>query len=190
MTISSYSWFSMWMGLEINLLSITPLLTTSKDKFSSEATLKYFMTQVLASMILLFSIMMILNFDEQTPNNQNLFFMLPMYTSIFIKMGAAPFHFWFPEVMEGLSWNNCLIMMTWQKIAPMIILINNLNLSTMIIIIVIISSSISSILGLNQISMRKILAYSSINHIAWMITSMLSMKLIWLIYFCIYSITL
>nr|AXS64989.1 NADH dehydrogenase subunit 2 [Cerambycidae sp. 2 KM-2017] len=186
--ISSYSWFSMWMGLEINLLSIIPLMSSQKNLFPSEAALKYFITQALASSILLFSIVMTLNTNELVPPSFNYFIMTIMNSSFFTKMGAAPFHAWFPEVMDGLDWNNCMIMLTWQKIAPMVLLMYSLQTSMFIITIVISSTIIGSILGLNQTSLRKIMAYSSINHIGWMIASMLNSQTIWMIYFSIYSV--
>nr|AXS66279.1 NADH dehydrogenase subunit 2 [Chrysomeloidea sp. 1 KM-2017] len=187
-TLSSYSWFGLWLGLEINLMSIIPLLTDTKNKFPAEAALKYFITQVIASLIFLFSSIMVMTKEEQISSMPMNLIMMMMYSSIFMKMGAAPFHAWFPEVLEGLNWMNCLIMLTWQKIAPMIILMNNFMLNKFIMMVIVSSLIISSILGLNQISMRKILAYSSINHIAWMISSMFQTKMIWFIYFTIYSL--
>nr|ATL15423.1 NADH dehydrogenase subunit 2 [Callosobruchus analis] len=186
--ISSYSWFSMWMGLEINLLSILPLMTNPKNLYPSEAAMKYFITQTLASLILLFSILLSMNTQEFIPQNSSNMLILMINSSLFLKAGAAPFHAWFPEVMEGLNWENCLLMMTWQKIAPMMILIHNLNMFLYLSWIILISTILGGIYGLNQISLRKILAYSSINHIAWMLASMLYFKMIWLLYFIVYSI--
>nr|YP_009995441.1 NADH dehydrogenase subunit 2 [Ochthebius nobilis]QNP09870.1 NADH dehydrogenase subunit 2 [Ochthebius nobilis] len=183
-SISSYSWLGMWMGLEINLLSIIPLFSNPKNMMNNEASLKYFITQALASTMLLFSIiMMSMNFMETWNNNFDLIF----NSSLLTKMGAAPFHFWFPEVMEGLNWSNCLLLLTWQKLAPMILIMYNKNMMFFIMIIMF-SMLISGFMGINQTSMRKILAYSSINHIGWMISSMLFMESMWMIYFITYSI--
>nr|YP_009073569.1 NADH dehydrogenase subunit 2 [Aeolesthes oenochrous]BAP59119.1 NADH dehydrogenase subunit 2 [Aeolesthes oenochrous] len=186
--ISSYSWFSMWMGLEINLLSIIPLLTDPKNVYPSESALKYFITQAMASSALLFSIIMSMNMTEFLPQNSNYWMMMIMNSALLTKMGSAPIHVWFPEVMEGLNWVNSLIMLTWQKIAPMVLLMYNNKMTTFMTFVIIFSSAISGIQGLNQISLRKILAYSSINHIGWMIASMLNSKTIWSIYFTIYTI--
>nr|ALO76466.1 NADH deshydrogenase subunit 2 [Pseudocolaspis sp. PSE01] len=185
-TVSSYTWLSMWLGLEINLLSIIPLFKKKNNMFPTEATLKYFIIQSMASTMFMFSMILNMNLIEQINNLTNKTVMIIFYTSILTKMGSAPFHAWFPEVLEGLSWMNCLIMLTWQKLAPMIILMQNFKLNPLMIIIIILSSTISGIIGLNQVSMRKIMAYSSINHIAWMISSMLSTKMIWILYFLIY----
>nr|QWB85638.1 NADH dehydrogenase subunit 2 [Tragosoma depsarium] len=186
--ISSYSWMSMWIGLEINLLSMIPLLSEAKNLYPSESALKYFMTQALASSILLFSVVTSLNISEYLTPEFNYFTPMILNSALLTKMGAAPFHAWFPEVMEGLSWPNCLIMLTWQKIAPMVLLMYNLNMTLFLTVTIMASSAISGILGLNQVSLRKIMAYSSINHIGWMISGMLNSQAIWFIYFLIYSI--
>nr|YP_009492417.1 NADH dehydrogenase subunit 2 [Dorysthenes paradoxus]AWI69834.1 NADH dehydrogenase subunit 2 [Dorysthenes paradoxus] len=185
--ISSYSWMSMWIGLEINLLSIIPLLSEQNNLYPSESALKYFITQALASAILLFSVILSLNISEY-PQFPNTFSMMILNSALFTKMGAAPFHAWFPEVMEGLNWNNSIIMLTWQKIAPMALLMYNPQMTTLLTSVIIMSTIVSGILGINQISMRKIMAYSSINHIGWMISSTLNCQSIWLIYFTTYSI--
>nr|AND96616.1 NADH deshydrogenase subunit 2 [Euoniticellus intermedius] len=186
-SISSYSWMGMWLGLEINLLSIIPLMGTSKNSMQAEAAMKYFITQTLASMILLFSMIMM---------SLNMLFMMNdiiltsmYYSALFTKMGAAPFHFWFPEIIEGLSWMNSLIMLTWQKIAPLILITYpNFTSFKFMIMIMIMSTLISGIMGMNQTNLRKLLAYSSINHLGWMLSSMLFFEMIWLFYFLTYSI--
>nr|QNP10071.1 NADH dehydrogenase subunit 2 [Ochthebius perpusillus] len=183
LAISSYSWFGMWMGLEINLLSIIPLFSNSKNMLSNEASMKYFITQALASTIMLFSIIMLSMKMDYSEMNLNLIF----NSSLLTKMGAAPFHFWFPEVMEGLNWNNCLLLLTWQKIAPMILIMYN-NMMMFFSLIIMFSMLISGIMGINQTSLRKILAYSSINHIGWMISSLMFLESIWTIYFITYTI--
>nr|QWB85703.1 NADH dehydrogenase subunit 2 [Chlorophorus diadema diadema] len=185
-SISSYSWLSMWMGLEINLLSMIPLMT-GKSIFSSESALKYFITQTLASSAILFTVIMMSNMNEFIPQNSNYFLLMMMNSALLTKLGAAPFHSWFPEVLEGIDWMNCLIMLTWQKIAPMILIMYNLQMNLFVTSIIIISSITGSILGLNQVSLRKIMAYSSINHIGWMMASMYSFSA-WINYFMIYSI--
>nr|QVM79270.1 NADH dehydrogenase subunit 2 [Niphona lateraliplagiata] len=185
-TISSYSWLTMWLGLEINLLSIIPLLNSSKNSFPTEAALKYFITQALASSILLFSIILSYNLTDYIVNSPTISMILN--SALLMKIGAAPFHAWFPEVLEGLNWTNSLIMLTWQKIAPMVIIFFNCNLTYFLFMIILISTIFSGILGLNQVSLRKILAYSSINHISWMLASMLNTQNIWMFYFIIYSV--
>nr|ANJ70265.1 NADH dehydrogenase subunit 2 [Hydroporus gyllenhalii] len=188
-TISSYSWLGIWMGLEINLLSFIPLINMKNNQFSSESSIKYFLIQALASSILLFTIIMFISKSKMI--NEMYFFnktlMMIMNSTILLKLGAAPFHFWFPEIIEGLNWMNSMILMTWQKVAPMMILSYTMKLNYFIYFIIISSTLIGSIGGLNQISLRKILAYSSINHIGWMLSSFIMNEIIWIIYFLIYS---
>nr|YP_009564641.1 NADH dehydrogenase subunit 2 [Hoplasoma unicolor]QAY81938.1 NADH dehydrogenase subunit 2 [Hoplasoma unicolor] len=185
-SISSYSWFNMWIGLEINLLSMIPLMKSHNNIYPAESSLKYFITQTLASTIILFAVILMLNSFDYTPNKLNYWFMLILNSGLMTKLGAAPFHAWFPEVLSGLNWLNTLILMTWQKIAPMILIMYNLQIKFLIFIIII-SSIISGILSFNQMNLRKFMAYSSINHIAWMLSSMLNYKMMWNIYFMIYT---
>nr|YP_010010042.1 NADH dehydrogenase subunit 2 [Anoplistes halodendri]QNS38600.1 NADH dehydrogenase subunit 2 [Anoplistes halodendri] len=186
--ISSYSWLSMWMGLEINLLSMIPLMKDSSNLYPSESALKYFITQALASSGLLFSIITTMNLNEFIPQNSNYLLMMMLNSALLTKAGAAPFHVWFPEVIEGLNWNNSLILLTWQKIAPMILLMYNSKMILFLSMIVVFSTVIGGVLGMNQISLRKIMSFSSINHMAWMIASMLNSQTIWTIYFAVYTI--
>nr|YP_010693801.1 NADH dehydrogenase subunit 2 [Photinus signaticollis]WCD24468.1 NADH dehydrogenase subunit 2 [Photinus signaticollis] len=187
-SISSYSWMSMWIGLEINALSIIPILINQKNKISSEAAIKYFFTQAIASTVIMFAIITMMSQFNQSTKMLSDWAMMIMNSSFLMKMGMAPFHFWFPEVLEGLSWMNSLLMLTWQKIAPMILLMYNIEFMNFIILAIIFSMIVSGLMAINQISLRKIMAYSSINHMGWMLSSMITSKLIWLIYLSIYVI--
>nr|QNE85466.1 NADH dehydrogenase subunit 2 [Nanna flavipes] len=180
-SISANSWLSAWMGLEINLLSFIPLMKDNK-LMSTEASLKYFLTQALASAVLLFAIIL---FIINSKMNSNHFTEMMIFSSLIMKSGSAPFHFWFPSVMEGLSWLNALILMTWQKIAPLM-LISYIILKPLIIVTIILSSLIGAVGGLNQTSLRKLMAYSSINHLGWMLAAMYANNLLWMIYLLFY----
>nr|YP_009441708.1 NADH dehydrogenase subunit 2 [Amphizoa insolens]AOY39240.1 NADH dehydrogenase subunit 2 [Amphizoa insolens] len=188
-SISSYTWLGVWMGLEINLLSFIPMLNKKNSPYSTESSIKYFLVQALASTLFLFSILMILINSNLISNlmNMNQFMMMMVNSSLLMKMGAAPFHFWFPEIIEGMNWMNSLVLMTWQKIAPMMLLSYTIKISNFIFFIIVISSLVGSISGLNQTSLRKILTYSSINHIGWMISSFLNNEMLWINYFLVYS---
>nr|UFA49297.1 NADH dehydrogenase subunit 2 [Drosophila melanogaster] len=186
-TVTSNSWLGAWMGLEINLLSFIPLLSDNNNNLmSTEASLKYFLTQVLASTVLLFSsILLMLKNNMNNEINESFTSMIIM-SALLLKSGAAPFHFWFPNMMEGLTWMNALMLMTWQKIAPLM-LISYLNIKYLLLISVILSVIIGAIGGLNQTSLRKLMAFSSINHLGWMLSSLMISESIWLIYFFFYS---
>nr|YP_010414749.1 NADH dehydrogenase subunit 2 [Hybos grossipes]URT60149.1 NADH dehydrogenase subunit 2 [Hybos grossipes] len=188
-TVSANSWLSAWMGLEINLLAFIPLMNDNNNLMSTEASLKYFLTQALASSIFLFAIINLLLknnlFNSLNEISMNLI-NLTILSTLLMKSGTAPFHFWFPGVMEGLSWMNSIILMTWQKIAPLM-LISYLILYNFLYCIIILSLLIGSLGGLNQTSLRKIMAFSSINHLGWMISGMLFNENLWMIYFLFYS---
>nr|WGO58172.1 NADH dehydrogenase subunit 2 [Centrocolumna ericea] len=186
-TISSNSWLGAWMGLEINLLSFIPIMSSNENIFTTEASLKYFLVQALASAVLLFLIisktMMEDMFSIINPSTSSVM----LSTPLLLKGGAAPFHWWFPSVMEGLSWMNCLILMTLQKIAPLILISYLIKSSIFSLSIIIFSVLTGAIGGYNQTSIRKILTYSSINHMGWMLSSMMLGENFWLMYFSIYS---
>nr|YP_010988661.1 NADH dehydrogenase subunit 2 [Allanaspides hickmani]WOR80966.1 NADH dehydrogenase subunit 2 [Allanaspides hickmani]WOR80979.1 NADH dehydrogenase subunit 2 [Allanaspides hickmani] len=183
LAISSSSWLMAWVGLELNLLCFIPLITSKNDQYSSEAALKYFLIQVLASAILIISVLLINIFP---------FFSYSLImVSLLIKSGSAPFHFWFPAVIQGLSWPQTALLMTLQKISPMVLLSYTLiYFSTWPVLLFscsIISSAIFGALGgLNQTLLRKIMAYSSINHMAWMLSAMLISESLWIQYFLFY----
>nr|QOV03299.1 NADH dehydrogenase subunit 2 [Phaonia errans] len=181
-SISANSWLSAWMGLEINLLSFIPLMSDNK-LMSTEASLKYFLIQALSSSILLFSVILLL-----LNHNSYLISIITMmiFFSLMMKSGSAPFHFWFLNVMEGLSWTNAFILMVWQKITPLM-LISYIIFKPLIIITVIFSTMIGAIGGLNQTSLRKLMAYSSINHLGWMLAAMYSSNSLWMVYFLFYT---
>nr|YP_010557027.1 NADH dehydrogenase subunit 2 [Ogcogaster segmentator]UYS92698.1 NADH dehydrogenase subunit 2 [Ogcogaster segmentator] len=185
-SISSNSWLGAWMGLEINLLAFIPLLTNLKNLPSTESSLKYFIVQALASTTLLFTILM-LSFNLNSLVEYNPYLNIILNSSLLMKMGAAPFHSWFPEVMEGLTWITGFILMTWQKIAPMILL-SYCMFHKFILFCIILSISIGSIGGFNQTNLRSLMAYSSINHLGWMLSSIFISMNYWLIYFLFYTI--
>nr|YP_009775672.1 NADH dehydrogenase subunit 2 [Dahlica ochrostigma]QJA15898.1 NADH dehydrogenase subunit 2 [Dahlica ochrostigma] len=183
-SISSNSWLGCWIGLEINLLSFISIISKSNNLLLSEMCLKYFLIQSIASINFLFMIM--LNMTMMKMFELNNFLSIMINSSLLMKMGSAPFHFWFPHISEGLSWMNCFILMTWQKITPMILLSYYYNLK-FLFIVMILSLMIGSIGGLNQNSLRKLLTFSSINHLSWMIMSILISENLWMFYFMNYS---
>nr|YP_010947358.1 NADH dehydrogenase subunit 2 [Endromis versicolora]WGO62385.1 NADH dehydrogenase subunit 2 [Endromis versicolora] len=183
-SISSNTWFGCWIGLEINLLSFIPLISNSNNLMMTEASLKYFLTQAIASInflfIILLKLIMIKNF------NLNNFLSIIINSSLLMKMGSAPFHFWFPNIVEGLTWLNNFILMTWQKITPMILLSYYFN-KNFLYLTIILNMLIGAIGGLNQTSLRKLMAFSSINNLGWMLFSIMISENLWLFYLFMYS---
>nr|YP_009050427.1 NADH dehydrogenase subunit 2 [Potanthus flavus]AIC37422.1 NADH dehydrogenase subunit 2 [Potanthus flavus] len=183
-SISSNSWMGCWIGLEINLLSFIPLISNSNNLLSSEASLKYFLTQSIASINFLFSILINLLFMKNF--EINFLMSILINSSMLMKMGSAPFHFWFPNIVEGMTWLNCFILMTWQKITPMILMSYYIN-NNFMYFIMIFNSIIGAIGGINQTSLRKLMSFSSINNLSWMLSSIMISENLFLIYFMLYS---
>nr|WEF74896.1 NADH dehydrogenase subunit 2 [Parnassius acco] len=183
-SISANSWLGCWIGLEINLLSFIPLISNSKNLLSSEAALKYFLTQSIASINFLFSILLKMILLKNFEIN-NLFSIL-INSSMLMKMGSAPFHFWFPNIIEGLSWLNCFILMTWQKISPMILLSYYMN-NNFLMFIMIFNVIVGTMGGINQTSLRKLMSFSSINNLGWMLAALMMAENLWIFYLMMYS---
>nr|ASY97571.1 NADH dehydrogenase subunit 2 [Macrocheraia grandis]QFP99277.1 NADH dehydrogenase subunit 2 [Macrocheraia grandis grandis] len=182
-TLSSNNWIGMWMGLEINLMSFIPIIYKKKNKNSSQAMMLYFLTQSIGSMTMMFSIMMnTLIMINSTLVNEWLNILMMM--SLLIKLGGAPFHMWLPEVMTNMNWEQCMILMTWQKIAPLSIMMS-LNPNWFMYLMMTLSTTVGAMGGLNQTSIRKIMAYSSINHLGWMM-AMMTKQMTWYLYMMIY----
>nr|YP_010692496.1 NADH dehydrogenase subunit 2 [Dercas lycorias]WBV74649.1 NADH dehydrogenase subunit 2 [Dercas lycorias] len=183
-SISSNSWLGCWIGLEINLLSFIPLISNNKNLMHTEASLKYFLVQSIASInfifIILFKMFFMKNFEI------NNLFSIMINSSLLMKMGSTPFHFWFPNIMEGLNWINCFILMSWQKISPMILLSYYFN-NNFIMIIMIMNVMIGSLSGFNQTSIRKLMTFSSINNLGWLLSSLMISENMWLLYFSFYT---
>nr|YP_009511975.1 NADH dehydrogenase subunit 2 [Aristaeomorpha foliacea]AXI97902.1 NADH dehydrogenase subunit 2 [Aristaeomorpha foliacea] len=182
LSISSTSWFGAWVGLELNLLSFIPLISTKNNQYSSEAALKYFLIQALGSSMIIMSASLMLLLEDKAS--------FLTITALLLKSGAAPFHFWFPSVMEGLQWPQAIFLMTVQKIAPMSLLSYlSLDHTTPILTTaIILSALVGAIGGMNQTLLRKIMAYSSINHMSWMMAAILISETSWLLYFMFYSV--
>nr|AIG22877.1 NADH dehydrogenase subunit 2 [Antechinomys laniger] len=173
LTLFSNHWFTAWMGLEINTLAIIPLMTFPNNPRTTEAATKYFLTQATASMMMMFAIV----YNAWTTNQWTLFQLsdqwaaTSMTLALSIKLGLAPFHFWVPEVTQGVSLLSGMILLTWQKIAPTAIIYQIAPCLDMNILITfaLLSTILGGWGGLNQTHMRKILAYSSIAHMGWMV---------------------
>nr|AER59003.1 NADH dehydrogenase subunit 2 [Thripadectes scrutator] len=171
-TISSNHWTMAWTGLEINTLAILPLISNPHHPRAIEATTKYFLVQAAASTLLLFSSTTNALFTGQWDITQltHPISCLLMTTAISIKLGLVPFHFWFPEVLQGSSLTTGLLLSTVMKFPPIsLFLLTSPSLNnTLLTILAITSTALGGWMGLNQTQVRKVLAFSSISHLGWM----------------------
>nr|AWV83718.1 NADH dehydrogenase subunit 2 [Tettigarcta crinita] len=178
-SLSANNWLSCWLGIEMNLVSFLPIINKNHDMYSSESTIKYFIVQGMSSSMFFMSIILM-----NMMLNSDMFIMI----SLLIKLGCAPFHMWFTSVMEGLSWTSCMILCTVQKLVPLILLsyLNNSSIEFFIIMTMI----IGSLGGLNYSSLRKIMSYSSIYNMGWIMIGLYLDSYSWFVYFLVYSIML
>nr|ADC92501.1 NADH dehydrogenase subunit 2 [Pachycephala albiventris]AIF34328.1 NADH dehydrogenase subunit 2 [Pachycephala albiventris] len=171
-TISSNHWIMAWTGLEINTLAILPMISKSHHPRAIEAATKYFLVQATASALVLFSSMTNAwctgQWDITQLTHPTSCLILTM--AISMKLGLVPFHFWFPEVLQGSSLITGLLLSTAMKFPPITLLfmtspsLNPALLTTMAIL----STALGGWMGLNQTQIRKIMAFSSISHLGWM----------------------
>nr|YP_448817.1 NADH dehydrogenase subunit 2 [Stigmochelys pardalis]AAY62444.1 NADH dehydrogenase subunit 2 [Stigmochelys pardalis] len=188
LTISSNHWILAWTGLEISTLAIIPLIAKQHHPRAIEAAIKYFLTQATASTLILFS--SIINAWTlgqwsimQMSNNISCTILT---AALAIKLGLAPFHFWLPEVLQGTTTTTALILTTWQKLAPLSLLMMTVQSTNtpLMLTLGLMSAIIGGWNGLNQTQLRKIMAFSSIAHLGWMITILtLSTKLMLLTFY-------
>nr|ABB96877.1 NADH dehydrogenase subunit 2 [Colonia colonus]AXZ96871.1 NADH dehydrogenase subunit 2 [Colonia colonus] len=192
-TISSNHWMMAWTGLEINTLAILPLISKSHHPRAIEASTKYFLVQATASTLLLFSSMINAWFTGQWDITQLTHPMscILLTAAISMKLGLAPFHFWFPEVLQGSSLMTSLMLATVMKFPPTILLFltsPSLN-PTLLTMMAITSAALGGWMGLNQTQVRKIMAFSSISHLGWMTIILIYNPKLTLITFYLYSLT-
>nr|UXQ89245.1 NADH dehydrogenase subunit 2 [Laniarius atrococcineus] len=171
-TISSNHWMMAWAGLEINTLAVLPLIAKPHHPRAIEAATKYFLTQAAASALVLFASMTNAWHTGQWDITQlnHPVSCLVMTAAISMKLGLVPFHFWFPEVLQGSSLMTGLLLSTVMKFPPMTLLLmtsQSLN-PTLLVTMAILSAAIGGWMGLNQTQIRKIMAFSSISHLGWM----------------------
>nr|ABA41437.1 NADH dehydrogenase subunit 2 [Sus scrofa] len=169
--ISSH-WLLIWIGFEMNLLAMIPVLMKNFNPRATEAATKYFLTQATASMMLMMAIIINLLYSGQWTITKmfNPVAMTMMTLALAMKLGLSPFHFWVPEVTQGISLQAGLLLLTWQKLAPLSVLcqISQSINPNLMLTMAMLSILIGGWGGLNQTQIRKIMAYSSIAHMGWM----------------------
>nr|YP_009479388.1 NADH dehydrogenase subunit 2 [Salvelinus malma]AVV65833.1 NADH dehydrogenase subunit 2 [Salvelinus malma] len=173
LTFASSHWLLAWMGLEINTLAIIPIMAQQHHPRAIEATTKYFLTQATAAAMILFASTTNAWLVGEWEIHQ---LSHPLATTtamlaLALKLGLAPVHFWLPEVLQGLELTTGLILSTWQKLAPFALMVQVAPAidSSLLIALGLLSILVGGWGGLNQTQLRKILAYSSIAHLGWMV---------------------
>nr|AJL34361.1 NADH dehydrogenase subunit 2 [Smutsia temminckii]ATX68949.1 NADH dehydrogenase subunit 2 [Smutsia temminckii] len=177
LVLISSNWLMIWVGFEMNMLAMIPILMKKFNPRATEAATKYFLIQATASMLLMAAITMnFIHSGEWTVTKMcNTIPSTIITMAMAMKLGMSPFHFWMPEVTQGIPLSSGMLLLTWQKIAPISVLYQimpTINLNLMLAM-ALLSILVGGWGGLNQTQLRKIMAYSSIAHLGWMMAIML-----------------
>nr|AAS80072.1 NADH dehydrogenase subunit 2 [Hemorrhois ravergieri] len=193
MITSTTHWLMTWICLEINTLSMIPIISKPNHPRATEAATKYYLTQTMASTALLFAATMnamnTANWETHLTSEPTATTIITL--SLMMKMAAAPLHFWLPDVSQGATTLTTLTILTWQKIAPLMILLttHNKTNSTLVLMSAILSVTVGGLGSLNQTQLRKLMAFSSIAHTGWILATLTMAPQISTTTFLIYTMT-
>ena len=196
--VSAHSLLTVYLGLELLSLSLYALVAIDRNSpVASEAAMKYFVLGSLASGMLLYGVSMIYGatgsvdlqsvadeVGKQGVDNLVLVFGLVfLVVGLSFKLGAVPFHMWLPDVYQGAPTSVTLFIGSAPKLAAfalvMRILVEGLGAlqgdwQQMLIILAALSIAIGNLIAIVQTNIKRMLAYSTISHIGFMLLGILS----------------
>jgi len=174
----------LYLGLELQTFSMFILISKNKVFIKgAEAGLKYFILGALSSGLLLLGITFLFinsiplsikeiniigDFDIKSLNIAVLLIM----TSLLFKLAIFPLHFWVPDIYEGSSWDVICLLATIPKISIISVVFQILGFSNFLIICSVLSIIIGTIGAVNQTKIRRLLAYSGITHMGFVLLSL------------------
>jgi NADH-quinone oxidoreductase subunit N len=197
--ISANSLLMLYLGIELLSLSLYALIGfNKKSSLSSEAAIKYYVLGAMSSGILLFGISLIygftgsifyddiavqmINVDINSVDYMAIIFGIIFITaSLCFKFGAAPFHMWVPDIYQGSLISTTILLSSLPKIAVFIVFLKLYFIpfmllkhvwSDILIFIGMLSIIIGSIFALTQENIKRLLAYSAISNIGFIILSL------------------
>lgn len=181
-SISSNRWVGVWLGLELNLLCFIPFMV--KNKKRGDIRVIYFLVQSCGSFVLLISGADLINYD--------LLSKLLISVALLLKVGAAPFHFWYVWVAKSLGWIEFAVLSTLQKVSPLVLLTlsDTGKLRGFGYLRILICGLTGGLGGINSLSFRKLLVYSSIGHLGWILIPIIRGRRFWVCYFFVYCVLL
>ncbi|HAS52314.1 MAG TPA: NADH-quinone oxidoreductase subunit NuoN [Gammaproteobacteria bacterium] len=196
--VSAHSLLSVYLGLELLSLSLYALVATDRDSpVASEAAMKYFVLGSLASGMLLYGMSMIYGatgsidlqvvadaVSQQSRDHLVLVFGLVfLVVGLAFKLGAVPFHMWVPDVYQGAPTSVTLYIGSAPKLAAfalmMRILVDGLGTlqgdwQQMLIILAMLSIGLGNLVAIAQTNIKRMLAYSTISHVGFLLLGILS----------------
>ena len=194
--VSGHSLLTLYLGLEIMSLSLYALIATARDRASAiEAALKYFVLGAIASGLLLYGMSMIYGISGSLDiaqissfasastlgSQQTLilnFGLVFLVIGVAFKLGAVPFHMWVPDVYQGSPTSVTMFLSTVPKIAAIALLIRLLidglgdlqhYWADLFMILAVLSIAVGSLVALTQSNIKRMLAYSTISHIGFVL---------------------
>lgn len=185
LSLTSRDLLNLWFIMEINnFIFIFYFIISLKNK---KIILLFFLIQVIRSFFIIISIL--IHFLT-TINNFYLIHSIISFYGLILKIGRAPLHFWIPLLTPHLNWFLITIFFTIQKIIPITILTLTKPHSLLLTICSFSCIVIPPFIILNSTKFKKLLAYSSINQIGWIILIIFLNPKFWINYFIFYSLTL
>ncbi|MES1982271.1 MAG: NADH-quinone oxidoreductase subunit NuoN [Pseudomonadota bacterium] len=196
--ISASHFLTLYLGLELLSLSLYAMVALQRDSaVATEAAMKYFVLGALASGLLLYGMSMLYGatgtlevnsimdaIQHGVPNKQLLVFGLVFVVAgLAFKLGVAPFHMWVPDVYHGAPTAMTMLIGTAPKLAVLAFILRVLvegmqplmtDWSNMLVILAVISMAIGNITAIAQSNLKRMLAYSSIAQMGFMLLGMLS----------------
>ncbi len=199
--VSAYSFVTLYLGLELLSLSLYAMIAMQDQaKSAPEAAMKYFVLGAMASGLLLYGMSMIygatgtLHLAEIQTNILDKFethSLLLSFGLVFIivavafKLGAVPFHMWVPDVYHGAPTAVTIFIGSAPKIAAFAMLFRLLvdgleSLHTswqdILIILAILSMAVGNIIAIAQTNIKRMLAYSTVAHVGFILLGILSVS--------------
>jgi len=196
--VSAHSLLSLYLGLELFSLSTYALVAFHRDSSSAaEAAIKYFVLGALASGMLLYGISMMygatasLDISEiavavSERGSEDLvlvFGLVFLVVGIAFKFGAVPFHMWIPDVYQGAPTSVALFIGSAPKLAAfamtMRLLANGLeplhaDWHQMLVVLSLLSIGTGNLLAIAQSNIKRMLAYSTISHVGFLLLGVLA----------------
>lgn len=189
--VSANDLITLYMGLELNSLAAYVLASFARnDMRSAEAGLKYFVLGALASGILLFGMSLLYGFTGSTDftaiglalsgemSMGALFGVIFVLSGLAFKISAAPFHMWTPDVYEGAPTPVSAFFASAPKVAATALLVRvtitafgdqTFVWQQIVAVIAIMSIIIGAVGAIGQSNLKRLLAYSSINNIGFLL---------------------
>lgn len=175
--IGREDWFLIWVGLEINIMSFLLLVYKRYRIMIGESCLRYFFIQRISSSLFIG----IFYLDYYIISGIILIILR-------LKIGAGPFFFWFPSLCSGVDWISCFFLILFQRILPLVLIF--IFIHWVIWIIIIIRLFIGVLGSFNQINLKQLLAYSSVNHLGWILIIGILKGIVWIVYLILYGFVL